>query len=459
MKTVMIHKTRAGVLCIMLVAVQLAAEDRLSSQNIPEDSVQKQSIMRLAERPVRSTAFSRNNITSNRFLWHGSTPDPLQIQGLEQELTQYYIRQYSSTGGLQWLKAAMTRAAPFLAHIRSEVEQRGLPPELVYLPVIESTYVSGAVSRSGAVGLWQFMKNSIAPFDIHIDEWVDERRDFWKASDGALRKLKENYDYFGDWALALAAYNAGLGAVSRTVSHSGIQDYWLLSENKMLKTETIHYVPKFLAVSHILSQAGRYGLDLAWPEKIEWTRIAPGRSVDLDLLAQNAGIDAELLRLANSELFYNVTPPRADYYLKVRRQDIQAVQESLARNNIQLLHYYIHNIASGDTLSALARHYELSVNQILDVNDGLQPRFLQLGQKILIPAFKDVGPYQQKKNTETQLSFEGSHLVKKGETLWSISLAYQIDPELLAEKNGMQLDSILREGSILKTPLLRAEVH
>lgn len=460
MKRVMVRRTALVMLCIMLASVQLAAEEWRTGRNTPEGTAQTPQLRTLEERPVRSVALYQTGKAVERFTWHGATPDPLLIDGLHQELTQYYIKQYSSPGGLQWLKAAMSRAAPFITHIRSEVEQRGLPPELVYLPVIESTYVPHAVSRSGAAGLWQFMKNSIAPFDIHVDEWMDERRDFWKATDGALRKLKENYDYFGDWPLALAAYNAGLGALSRSVSSSGIKDYWILCERKLLKSETIHYVPKFLAVSHILSRAGRYGLDLEWPESIEWTRIALERSIDLDLLAQNAGIDAELLHLANSELYYAITPPGTSYYLKVRRQDVAAVNESLARDDIELLHYHLHTIAYGDTLSALARHYEVSVNQIMDANEDLHPRYLQLGQRILVPALKkDISPYQRQRNPGADLRFDGSHLVKRGETLWSISLAYQIDPELLAEKNGMTLNSILREGSLLKTPVLRAEAY
>ncbi|MDR1566061.1 MAG: transglycosylase SLT domain-containing protein [Treponema sp.] len=372
---------------------------------------------------------------------------------LEQPLTRYYIRQYSSPGGLEWLNAVMKQGEPYLGFIRRELEQRNLPPELLYLPVIESQYLPTAVSRSGAAGLWQFMKNSIAPFDMKVNDWIDERRDFWKSTFGALKKLEENYNYFGDWGLALAAYNAGLGAVNQAVKKSGTKDYWVLSGMKQLKTETIHYVPKFLAVSYILSNFRRFGLDPVWNEDPGWTRVAAERQADLNLLAAEAGVDPAALKGANRELAYAVTPPGPGYYLKVRAEDADKVTAVLARKDLPLVNYYIHTIRSGDTLLAMALHYGVTVEQILESNPGTRAQYLKIGGKLMIPAFKDVGPYTRPESGTAGLAFTGSHLVKKGETLWSIALAYKTGPEILAEANGMGLDDVLREGRVLKTPI------
>ncbi|MDR1210777.1 MAG: transglycosylase SLT domain-containing protein [Spirochaetaceae bacterium] len=402
----------------------------------------------LPERPLRA----RTYLDARRFVWHGAVESGLVIEGLERELTRRYIRQYLSPGGLAWLKTVMDRAAPYLPFIREEITKRALPPELVYLPVIESAYLTTAVSRSGAVGLWQFMRNSIGPFGIQVNEWMDERMDFWKATQAALDKLGENYRYFGDWALALAAYNAGLGAVRRIRDSSGINDYWELSERGLLRNETVHYVPKFLAVSFILSRAGRHGLDLGWPEPVAWTRLAPGRSVDLELLAQAAGINPQSLKEANRELVYTITPPLPDYLLKVPAQNEAALRQVLEDGEANLLRYYLHTIHSGDTLSALARHYGVSVELISRTNPSLEPRYLRIGERILIPALRDAAPYEPVRNTAGP-AFEGNHLVKRGETLWSIALAYDVDPEALADANGMQLNDTLREGRTLKTPI------
>ncbi len=390
------------------------------------------------------------------FQWHGEGDVPLSIGGLDEALTQHYIKQYSSPGGINWLETVMERSGPYIGFIRQEIEKIGLPPELAYLPVIESAYLPTALSKSGAAGLWQFMQNSIDPFDMHVTEWLDERRDFWKSTVGALRKLQDNYNYFHDWALALAAYNAGLGAVSRASRNAGTNNYWELCERNALKTETIHYVPKFLAVSHMLLNAGMYGIDADWPEDPQWERIALDRSVDLGLLAEKAGINPDDLTLANRELNYTVTPPGSGYFLKVKAADIAAVKTVLEDTSAPLVKYYMHTIRSGDTLSALSSHYEVSVPQILELNAGLQPRFLRIGGTVIIPALKEIGPYTGTvRQLDESLVFEGTHLVKKGETLWSIALAYEVDPETLAGANNMQLNDILREGRSLKTPIRR----
>jgi membrane-bound lytic murein transglycosylase D len=388
-----------------------------------------------------------------RFTSHPEPEFSLAISGLEQPLTMRFIRQYSSPGGLAWLNAVMERGGPYLAFIRREIEKRKLPPELIYLPVIESAYSPRALSRSGAAGLWQFMKNSIAPFNIRVSDWMDERMDFWKSTEGALRKLEDNYRRFGDWPLALAAYNAGAGAVARAIRQAGIDDYWVLSEKKYLKNETIQYVPKFLAVSYMLSHPRQFGLTVNWPEDPQWTRIPVGKAVDLELLAEYAAINGGELKQANQELHYSVTPPDPDYQLKVRSGDAPAVAAVLERTDLVFIKYYFHTIRSGDTLSALSRHYGASVDQILSSNPGTQARYLKLGQRLRIPALKDVGPYQQPRNGGADLTFSAHHLVKRGETLWSIALAYNVDPQVLAEANGMDLNDILREGRTLKTPI------
>jgi membrane-bound lytic murein transglycosylase D len=377
----------------------------------------------------------------------------LTAANLEKTLTQYYIKQYTSPGGLTWLRTVMERAAPYIPFIRKEIEKMGLPPELLYLPVIESQYLPAALSRSGASGLWQFMKNSIAPFDMKVDDWVDERRDFWKSTQGALKKLDENYRYFGNWPLALAAYNAGLGGVNRTAQSAGTRDYWVLSERKLLKTETVHYVPKLLAVAWILSNPRRYGLDPLWTEDPGWTRVPVDRQADLRLLAAEAGVDPNDLTKANRELVYSITPPGKGYYLKVKAVDAEKVAAVLAREDFPLVKFYIHTVSSGDTLLALALHYGITVDQILQSNPGTQARYLKIGVPLMIPAFKEVGPYEKPKAQVGSLVFDGTHIVKKGETLWSIALAYEVDPDVLAEVNGMGLNDILSIGKVLKTPI------
>ncbi|MDR1637228.1 MAG: LysM peptidoglycan-binding domain-containing protein [Treponema sp.] len=408
-----------------------------------------------AGRPLRRLVFPKpERFTDTRALSREETEGrSLSIPGLENALTRHYIEQYTSPGGIAWLNAVMRRGAPYLGFIRREIEERNLPGELLYLPVIESGYLATALSRSGAAGLWQFMRNSMGPFDMKVDDWVDERMDFWKSTQGALRKLEENYRRFEDWPLALAAYNTGLGGINRVVKDTGIEDYWVLSERKALKTETIHYVPKLLAVAWIMSRPRRFGLE-SWQKDIEWTRIpAAGRTVDLSLLAAESGIDPALLRAGNRELIYQVTPPDKAHQIKVPLAYLPLVTEILERKGPELIKNYFHTVRYGDTLWALALHYGVTVELIENANPGIRSEYLRIGSRLRIPALKEAGPYPGTTAASGAADFSGNHLVKKGETLWAISLIYEVDPEILAQANGMELNDTLREGRNLKVPI------
>jgi membrane-bound lytic murein transglycosylase D len=380
------------------------------------------------------------------------------IPGFDRPLTKQYVERYSAGGGREWLLSVRQKASPYIPFIRARIAARNLPPEFLYLPVIESGFIPTARSKSGAAGLWQFMRNSVAPFDIKINDWVDERMDFWKSTEGALRKLEDNYRALKDWPLALAAYNAGLGGIQWAVRQAGKADYWYLSEKKFIKTETIHYVPKLLAAAYILSNPRRFGLDLDWSADPRWERIPVERQTDLELLAAEAGVDAAALRAANRELLYGITPPDRNYHLKVRAADSSPVRKALARSDTVLIRHYFHTIRSGDTLSALALHYGVSAAQIAEANPGIQARYLRIGQRLRIPAYRDTGPYRRAAPAADRASaFTGSHLVKKGETLWSIARAYGIDIETLAAANNIGLNDTIREGSVLKTP--KPDIH
>jgi len=379
----------------------------------------------------------------------------LTADALEQELTRHYIQRYSAPAGLAWLTSTLKQGSIYIPFIQEEIRARNMPPELLYLPIIESNYLSGARSKSGAVGLWQFMMNSIGPFDMKVTDLIDERRDFIKSTRGALRKLEDNYRFFGDWPLALAAYNAGLGGINRIVQRTGSRDYWLLCEKKELRSETIHYLPKLIAAAWVLSQPRRFGIDF-WPDNPDWQTIPVGRQVSLEIIAAEAGVDRELLRRGNMELLYGLTPPDNSYLLKVPANQLERITGTLEREDIKLIRHYRYVIKYGDTLSVLARHYGVSLKLIEQLNPGIMERHLRIGETITIPALGDVEPYQGE-TAGSPTAFNGTHLVKKGETLWSIARAYSIDPAQLARANGMELNQTLPEGKLLKVPIIKAE--
>lgn len=363
---------------------------------------------------------------------------------------------YLSPGGRAWIMAVYTKAKPYWAYIAERLAARGLPPELIVLPMVESEFRPQAVSRSGAAGMWQFMRNSIGGYGIVIDDWRDDRRDFMKSTEAALSKLGSNYNYYDDWLLALAAYNCGRGKLDRARKKLGGQaDYWELCQRGLLPRETRAYVPKFLGIASLVRYAGRYGLDFGWDEGTEWSLVDLDKAVDIVLLSEKSGIPLDLLRQANAELRYNVTPPEGSRYaLKVPAEYKESVLSVLADKDLKLLRFYLYKVKSGDTLSALARHYGVSVAMIKTSNPNLKPNTLPIGFKLVIPALKETSPYEGAKPLDPKEPFNGSYVVKRGDSFWSISLKFGISPELLAEKNGMQLNSTILEGMRLKVPIM-----
>ena len=285
-----------------------------------------------------------------------------------------------------WLQAVLDRSLRFRALISGELAERGLPRELGFLPALESGFQERAVSPRGAAGLWQLMRNTASPYGLRMDMWVDERRDIRKATDASLGKLSENYRIFGDWYLALAAYNCGVGRLSAILRRSPGSDFWALRKKGVLPRETAAFVPQFLALSRILGHAGRYGLDLGWVGEPDWNTIALDRCVDLRMLSRASGAPLEALLAGNPELNFLVTPPASyGYQLKVPADYGDAVTAALAGSDVPLIEFQVHVVAAGDTLSGMSLRYGVSVPFIQEFNPALSPRALRLGAKVLIP--------------------------------------------------------------------------
>jgi membrane-bound lytic murein transglycosylase D len=303
------------------------------------------------------------------------------IEGVDKDLSQSFIKLYSTGGNKTWLKNALERGAPYMAFIKEEIRAAGTPEEFLYLPVIESAFEPTAVSSSGAAGLWQFMTNSIAPW-LKITAEIDERLDFWASTKAALAKLKANYDETHDWAMALAAYNSGLGAVRRLRTQNPGKSYWELADMKALKAETLRYVPKLLAVYYIASNPRRMGFEDFWPEAVAWEEVPLERQVGLRALAQAAGLDFAALRAANAGLKFGIMP--SSYKLKLRAEHKESVALAMS-DTVPLTQSYIHIIEKGDTVYALSRSYGVAAARILEANPGIDAWSLKIGKPLFIP--------------------------------------------------------------------------
>ena len=186
---------------------------------------------------------------------------PLDIEGSEKEEVIPFRNKMLSRHEVKWLANVLSVAEPYRLYVRKRLQEEKMPRCLEYLPVIESCYKPTAKPVNGeSVGIWQFMPNSVYPY-LTLNEWVDERRDPWKSTDAALSKLKDNYKQFGSWDLALAAYNCGAGAVRRALEKTDDKTYWSLCRQKLIPEHAIRYVPNFLSVADVVTNADFYDLN------------------------------------------------------------------------------------------------------------------------------------------------------------------------------------------------------
>lgn len=292
----------------------------------------------------------------------------------------------------EWLQAVLDRSRLYRSVICAEIAERGMPRELQFLPAVESGYQPRAVSPKGAAGLWQLMRNTAAPYGLRMDEWIDERRDFIRATEAALAKVEEGYRQFGSWEMALAAYNAGAGRMARLVKDHGTANYWTLRAKGVLPTETAAFVPQFAALCRILDQPGRHGLQVSWDPVVEWERVAVPRTVDLRLLAEASGVARETLAAGNPELLLGVTPPASyGFQLKVPAENREAVEQALAGDAIPLMEFRVHVVKKGDTLWAISRAYGVSLELLAESNPGVRAESLRVGSRLLVPRLERRG--------------------------------------------------------------------
>lgn len=375
----------------------------------------------------------------------------------EQALTKKFLEQYSAESSKKYLTAIMKNSIPYRAYIQKALKENEMPLCLQYLPVIESGYRITALSKSGAHGIWQFMMNSISPYGMRVNMWMDERIDPWTSTDAALKKLKENYDALGSWELALAAYNCGLGAMRKAVKNGGTNDFWELCQKGFIRPETKNYIPKFIAVATVLSNKEIYGFDFEEPDpetdrSIHFETISVNRNIDLKVLSEKSGIALEDLRYYNPCLTYGITPPSMSYNLRLPEGTKSQVEE-LLKTSIPLIKYHLYTVKSGDSLYALARHYGIAEAEIQRVNN-LHGTTIKIGQRLMIPAVKDVSEFSRKQSSE-KIDFSGSYVVTDNDTLWSLALKFNVPLEVLASENNMEITDVLRIGSTIKVPIIK----
>jgi peptidoglycan lytic transglycosylase D len=380
-------------------------------------------------------------------------PDDVQHKSLQNEID--WIARHP-----EYIQRVMRRADPFIYYILEETEKRGLPTELVLLPIVESAYQPFAYSHGRAAGIWQFIPSTGKMYGLKQNWWYDGRRDIYESTQAALNYLESlNKQFKGDWMLALAAYNSGSGTVQRAIRNNRKRnkptDFWHLK----LPKETRAYVPKLLALKAVISDPDQYNVSLRCiPDAPGFRQVETTAQIDLALAAELAKVDIETLYNYNPAFNRWATDPDGPHnlILPVEAADIfeKNYSELPAEEHLR---WTRHKIKSGETLSEIAVEYKTSVKHLRKVNN-IQGNNIRAGKYLMIPvSSKNNASYalsspQRLKATQSKQRGNKSrinHIVQKGESFWTISRKYNVNMHKLAKWNGMAVRDPLKQGQKL----------
>ncbi|MGE5346080.1 MAG: LysM peptidoglycan-binding domain-containing protein [Acidithiobacillales bacterium] len=294
---------------------------------------------------------------------------------------------------------ALKRSGLYLPMMRRILREEGLPQDLVYMAMIESAFKSGAHSRARAHGFWQFIDGTARRYGLRRNRYLDERSDPEKSTRAAARYLKDLYEMFGDWYLAMAAYSAGEGKVLKGLQLLGAEDYWQLSAGTFLRRETREYVPFVLAAALISKNPLDYGFDVVPDPPLRFEVVHVHRPVDLAAVAGALGAPLSELQLLNSELRTRATPHGlSDYAVRVPDGTAERLASRLASlpAPAAVAERRI-KVRRGDTLAKVARRTGVPVQELCDLNDLPHSARLRKGQVLVVPA----GPAHRRRSEAT----------------------------------------------------------
>ena len=359
---------------------------------------------------------------------------------------EHYIRRFSGRGKEDFAMI-LRRSGKFLPEIRKTLLSEGIPSDIAYLPLIESGFNPRAVSRRNAVGLWQFIRPTGLRYGLKVNYWVDERMNVEKSTLAAARYLKEMFDEFGSWELALAAYNCGEKRVSKAIARTGSTDFWTLS--RKLPRETRNYLPKFNAALIIAKNPEKYGFRIAETEKdYEAVSVPPRKS--LAEIANLLDMGYKEISKYNPSLVGLSTPPGGDYKLKVPKgygEKLVSVQnEVVALKDIKVpfrTRPTRYTVKPDDSLWKIARKFGTSIEKLKYAN-RLSGSIIRPGQRLKIPTRGNV--------------IYVKHRIRPGENIYVLAKKYGVSIDEIKRANNLK-GSLIIAGKTLSIPQRRSSVY
>ncbi|MBU2711608.1 lytic transglycosylase [Zooshikella harenae] len=427
-------------------------------------SLSAEAAARADQETLKQSTTASSNTTQFNNVWlrlsqQFSLPYPIDHPRIQREIA--WFKKHP-----KYIQRVNQRAEPYLFYIAELVEQRGLPTELALLPVIESAYDPFAYSPGRASGLWQFIPSTGKYFGLKQNWWYDGRRDVVASTNAALDYLSKLYTHLGDWELALASYNAGEGtilkAMRRNKASGKPQDYWSLD----LPRETEQYVPRLLALAHILANTDRYGIKMpSVANKPFFQKIKTQGQIDLALAADMAALPLDTLYQLNPGFNQWATDPNGPHYLLLpitqAKQFQHALQKLPPKKRMQWQRY---KVRRGDSLIAIANRFQTRTKVIQQANK-LSSHRIRIGQTLLIPqASQLLSQYtktraQRRRGKQARVAAQGKSVyykVKRGDSFWHIARQYDVSVRALSRWNNLSPRDTLKPGQRLVVQLNKA---
>ena len=339
-----------------------------------------------------------------------------------------YLNFFETPRGRAIVARGLRRAGRYREMIARVLREEGLPQDLIYVAQAESAFEPLALSRARALGIWQFVASSGAKYGLDHTWWVDERRDPEKSTRAAARYLRDLYGMFGDWYLALAAYNTGEGNVMRAVERTGYADFWELHRRNALPRQTRNYVPIILALAMIAKDPRKHGIAVEADEPLDCDAVKPGHSIDLRLAAETIDESVELLKALNPQLLRLVTPADPEFELKLPKGAAERFSAEIAAIPPEKwVVWRRHRVEEGETLNSVARRFGVTATAIAQVNTLALGAPLEAGSKLTIPATRPA---------PTGLGQLVRYRVRRGDTMERIARQFEVTPAEIARWNA-----------------------
>jgi membrane-bound lytic murein transglycosylase D len=351
-----------------------------------------------------------------------------------------YLNYFKTPRGSSIVETGLRREGRYRDMVRRVLKEEGMPQDLIYLAQAESAFQPQAVSKAGARGMWQFMSFAGRKYGLQKTWWVDERQDPEKATRAAARDLRDLYGQFGDWYLAMAAYNSGAGAVQHAIERTGYADFWELYHRNVLPKETQNYVPIILALDLISKDPARYGIEFEPEPALRADTVKPGQAIDLRLVAETIDTDLESLRNLNPELLRLVTPPDPEFVLRLPEGTAERFfGEIAAIPPEKWVSWRRHKVEQGETLYSIAKQYRVSPAEVADANELAGGTSLEEGQKLIIPAAA---------RSETSTGKLIRYRVRRTDTVATIADEFDVTAAELRKWNHLRADHVVRGASL-----------